>query len=95
MSDETNLNNGEILGDETATPKVKDKAGDFVRISVRRVSAVLNQINLIGKLSNKSSYEYTDKQIAEIRKATDIAQNEFTGKNETKKVFSFSNEEVS
>lgn len=38
----------------------------FKRLANRRVNNTLKQIELIGNLSNKSSYDYTDEEIRKI-----------------------------
>lgn len=41
----------------------------FVKLATRRVSAALKAIQLIGNLSNKSNYDYTDDDVQKIFKA--------------------------
>lgn len=41
----------------------------FVRLANKRVSNALRAIRLIGNLSNRSNYEYTDDSVAKILKA--------------------------
>lgn len=41
----------------------------FVELANKRVSKALHDIQLIGNLSNKSNYHYTDNDIAKIFKA--------------------------
>lgn len=42
------------------------KADAFKRLGNKRVKAALDKIRLVGNLSNRSSYEYTDEQVAKI-----------------------------
>lgn len=46
----------------------KDRA-KFVRLANRRVSKALKAIQLIGNLSNKSNYDYTEEDVQKILKA--------------------------
>ena len=41
----------------------------FVRLATRRVNSAIKAINLIGNLSNKSNYDYSDEDVAKIFKA--------------------------
>ena len=41
----------------------------FVELANKRVSKTLHDIQLIGKLSNRSNYEYTDDDVAKMFKA--------------------------
>lgn len=43
--------------------------GKFVQLASRRVSRALNDIRLIGNLSNRSNYDYTDEDVAKIFRA--------------------------
>lgn len=48
------------------------RAGDrqkFVRLANKRVSNALRAMQLIGNLSNRSNYDYTDDDVAKILKA--------------------------
>lgn len=38
----------------------------FKRLATKRVNNLLNQIRLLGNLSNKSSYDYSDDEISKI-----------------------------
>ncbi|MGQ7794453.1 hypothetical protein ACUN0C_18765 [Faunimonas sp. B44] len=44
----------------------KDKAGNFVRLAEKRLANVLEAIRVLGNLSNRGNYTYTDEQVAEI-----------------------------
>lgn len=41
----------------------------FVRLANKRVGKALKAIQLVGNLSNKSNYDYTDEDVAKIFKA--------------------------
>ena len=41
----------------------------FGRLAEQRVNIILDKIRLLGQLSNKSNYEYTDVQVEAIFKA--------------------------
>jgi hypothetical protein len=41
----------------------------FVQLAVKRVEKALKDIRLIGNLSNRSNYEYTDEDVAKIFRA--------------------------
>ena len=45
----------------------------FERLATRRVNRVLDGIRLLGNLSNRSSYDYTDAEIQKIFSAIDLA----------------------
>lgn len=65
----------------------------FVKLASARVSKALKDIQLIGNLSNRSNYDYTDEDVAKIFKALsdEIAsckrKFESARKKETKTVF--------
>ncbi len=48
--------------------RVEDRA-KFVELARKRVSKALKDIQLIGNLSNRSNYDYTDEDAAKILKA--------------------------
>ena len=41
----------------------------FVQLANRRVSSAMKAIQLVGNLSNKSNYDYTEEDVAKIMKA--------------------------
>jgi hypothetical protein len=45
------------------------KLGKFERIAQRRVTEVVSKIRLIGNLSDKKNYEYTDEHVRQIFEA--------------------------
>jgi RNA recognition motif-containing protein len=47
----------------------KEDREKFVRLANRRVSNALKAIQLIGNLSNKSNYDYTEEDVQKIFKA--------------------------
>lgn len=62
----------------------------FKRLATQRTNAVLDKLRLLGNLSNKSSYEYSEEDLRKIFSAIDIQlrtiKTRFTGskKNEFK-----------
>lgn len=63
----------------------------FVKIAERRVNQILENLNNLGKCSNKSNYEYTDDEVRRIFREIDRKLREvklqFQGKTETKSKF--------
>jgi len=53
--------------------KSSQKRDSFVRLAEKRVERAVRDIELIGNLSNTSSYEYSDKDVAAIFRALDEA----------------------
>jgi DNA-binding ferritin-like protein len=51
---------------EPAVRRVKDKAGDFVRLAEKRHFAAIEEIRRIGNLANTSNYTSTADQVAMI-----------------------------
>ena len=47
----------------------EDKADKFIRVAERRVNNAVKAIRVVGGLSNKNVYEFTDDQIEKILKA--------------------------
>lgn len=45
---------------------MRDKQQKFIEIAEKRVSRLLNEIRLIGNLSNTNNYEYTRDDVAKI-----------------------------
>ena len=54
----------------------RDRRKKFEDIAVRRVNRVIKEIRLIGNLSNRSAYEYTEE---DVRKITKVLQRELDG----------------
>lgn len=48
---------------------MSDKREKFVRLAEQRVNRALNDIRLIGNLSNRSAYSFTDDDVKKIFKA--------------------------
>ena len=59
----------------------QDRRKKFVELAEKRVNRALKDIRLIGNLSNKSNYSYTDQDVKKIvsalRKALDEMQSRF------------------
>ncbi len=45
---------------------MRDKQQKFIEIAEKRVTRLLNDIRLIGNLSNRNNYEYTQGDVAKI-----------------------------
>jgi hypothetical protein len=45
---------------------MRDKRGKFIELATNRVTRTIKDIRLIGNLSNRSAYEYTDDDIKKI-----------------------------
>ena len=62
---------------------MRDKRGKFVELANARVNRVINDMRLIGNLSNRSAYEYTDEDVRKITRALqrelDVVKGRFTG----------------
>lgn len=54
--------------DET-TSSSRDRRGKFVELANKRVNRALNDMRLIGNLSNRAAYDYTDEDIKKIVRA--------------------------
>ena len=48
---------------------MKKKREKFINLANKRVNKALKQINLIGNLSNKNNYEYTQDEVKQMIKA--------------------------
>ena len=63
---------------------------NFKRLAEKRVNNVISGLRLIGNLSNKNNYEYTDQEIDKIFKALQVSLEESKNKfknNKNKKHF--------
>lgn len=49
--------------------QVRDRRERFVALAEARTAKVLNAIRLLGNLSNRSNYEFTDEDVEQILKA--------------------------
>ena len=59
----------------------RNKRAKFVELSQKRVNRAIKDLRLIGNLSNRSAYEFTEKDIQKIfralQKELDIAKGQF------------------
>ncbi len=55
---------------------ISDKRRKFVELGTKRVNKAMNDIRLVGNLSNKANYEYTEADVRQIMKALRDADNE-------------------
>jgi len=60
-----------------------DRRQKFVELAEKRVSKALKDLKLIGNLSNKSNYSYTDQDVAKIYRALKTALDEMKGRFES------------
>jgi len=64
----------------------KDKRGKFIELATNRVNRTVKDIRLIGNLSNRSAYEYTDEDVKKIARALqrelDLMKLRFAGGNQ-------------
>ena len=47
----------------------RDKHGKFVELATKRVNKALDQIRLVGNLSNRMTYEYSEEEAKKILRA--------------------------
>jgi hypothetical protein len=68
---------------EIADAAGRDKRKKFVELATKRVNRVINDMRLVGNLSNRSSYEFTDEDARKIVRAlqreVDQLKVKFTG----------------
>jgi hypothetical protein len=61
---------------------MRDKRAKFVQLANQRVTRAIDQIRLVGNLSNRAAYEYTEedtkKIIRALQKAVDTAKARLT-----------------
>ncbi len=50
---------------------MENRSDRFKRLANRRTNNILNQIRLLGNLSNKSTYDYSEEEINKIFSAID------------------------
>jgi hypothetical protein len=62
--------------DSKQSKKVNLRRDKFVRLAEKRVNKAVNEIKLIGNLSNRSSYDYGDKDVKQIFMALSKAMSE-------------------
>ncbi|MGI9558843.1 MAG: hypothetical protein ACR2NQ_04165, partial [Thermodesulfobacteriota bacterium] len=65
--------------------KMETKRDKFVRIANKRVNNTITKINLVGGLSNRSNYEYTEADVKKIFSALDNALDQAKKKFQPKK----------
>lgn len=74
------MSHGSALGENYP---VRDKRQKFIQLAEARVARALNDIRLIGNLSNRSAYEYADDDVRKIfralQKELDAAKSRFGG----------------
>ena len=65
---------------------MRDKRGKFIELATNRVNRTIKDIRLIGNLSNRSAYEYTEDDVKRIAKALqrelDLMKSRFVGGNQ-------------
>ncbi len=57
-------------------PSNNSKVDNFVRLAEARTNKIIDMIGLLGNLSNKSNYTYTDEQVESIFNSIQQALNE-------------------
>ena len=64
-------------------PQDESRADRFIRLASQRTNATIDKLRLLGNLSNKSNYEYSDNDIRKILSAIEsqlkITRARFTG----------------
>ncbi|MFA5830867.1 MAG: hypothetical protein WC878_03505 [Candidatus Paceibacterota bacterium] len=53
--------------------KAQNKRDKFKQFAVKRTNNVLNQLRVLGNLSNRSAYEYTEEEVSKIFSEIDRA----------------------
>ena len=61
-----------------------DRREKFVELAEKRVSKSLKDLKLIGNLSNRSNYSYTDQDVTKIYRALKGALDEMKGRFDSK-----------
>jgi hypothetical protein len=61
-----------------------DPREKFVELAEKRVGKALKDLKLIGNLSNRSNYSYTDQDISKIYRALKSALDEMKGRFDSK-----------
>jgi hypothetical protein len=54
------------MADQTSLSRNKSKRERFLRVAQRRTLKALRSVRLLAKCSNRSSYEYTQKEVEKI-----------------------------
>ncbi len=70
-------------------PDKNSKVDNFIRLAEARTNKIIDMINLLSNLSNKSNYSYTEEQVeaifGSIQQALDESKENFIKKPEKKK----------
>ncbi|MCI7290822.1 MAG: hypothetical protein MR504_01325 [Methanobrevibacter woesei] len=70
-------------------PDKNSKVDNFIRLAEARTNKIIDMINLLSNLSNKSNYSYTEEQVeaifSSIQQALDESKENFINKPEKKK----------
>lgn len=65
------------------SPLGRDRRKKFVELATKRVNRTLNDLRLIGNLSNRAAYEFTDEDARKIVRALqrelDLLKTKFSG----------------
>ena len=51
---------------------MENKNEKFIRLAEARVNSVIQKIQLIGNLSNRRNYDYSEKEVNELFKAIEV-----------------------
>ena len=79
------LNSGEIADRTPAAKAEETKADKFIRLGEYRMNKAIDAIGRIENLANRSAYEYTPEQVAEVKAKFTVT------KNKENAAFSFGN----
>ena len=63
---------------------MESKRDKFIRLATKRTQDALNKLRLIGNLSNKNNYDYSESDITKIFSAIDKQVRSMKGKFESK-----------
>ena len=67
----------------------ENKKEKFCRLAENRMNNILKQLELLSNLSNKSTYEYTDEEVAKIiktlKQAVSNVEHSFSAEKKSKK----------
>lgn len=58
--------NEDLENNEADKVANEDKHEKFIRLAEQRVTAAIKKIQIVGNLSNKSVYEYSEEQVVQI-----------------------------
>jgi hypothetical protein len=61
-----------------------DRRAKFVELAEKRVNRAIGQIKLVGNLSNRSNYSYTDEDVTKIHRALKKALDEMKARFDSK-----------